>query len=168
MHSDRSCWPIRDWPTDQETVLKCLVAVFFWFLLYAPGASARTCQVEISGDDHMQFDKSVIRLAADCSAVSLTLRHTGKMAAQVMGHNWVLSKTADYQAVAMAGIRATMQTSFLAKDDARVIAHSRVIGGGETVTITFPTSRLTKGGTYTFFCSFPGHWALMKGILSVA
>jgi azurin len=32
--------------------------------------------------------------------------------------------------------------------------------------VKFPTSALTKGGDYTFFCSFPGHAALMKGKLA--
>jgi azurin len=41
-----------------------------------------------------------------------------------------------------------------------------VIGGGETTTVTFPTSKLKKGGDYTFFCSFPGHWSIMKGKLT--
>jgi len=135
-------------------------------VLFAPAAWARSCAVTISGNDQMKFDQSAIKLAPDCTQVSLTLRHTGKMAAKVMGHNWVLTRTPDFQAVANAGIRARIEDSYLPKDDPRVIAHTQVIGGGESTTITFPTSKLTKGGAYTFFCSFPGHWAMMKGTLS--
>ena len=47
--------------------------------------------------------------------------------------------------------------------DARVIAHTKIIGGGQTTSVTFPTSKLKKGEAYTFFCSFPGHWSIMKG-----
>lgn len=135
-------------------------------VLFAPAAWAKTCAVTISGNDQMKFDQSAIKVAADCTEVSLTLKHSGKMAANVMGHNWVLTKTPDFQAVANAGIRAKIEDSYLPKDDARVIAFTKVIGGGESTTITFPTSKLTKGGAYTFFCSFPGHWAMMKGTLS--
>lgn len=135
-------------------------------VLFAPSAWARTCAVTISGNDQMKYDQSSIKLAPDCTQVSLTLKHPGTMAAKVMGHNWVLTKTSDFQAVANAGIRATIEDSYLPKNDPRVIANTKVIGGGESTTITFPTSKLTKGGAYTFFCSFPGHWTMMKGTLS--
>ncbi len=133
------------------------------FVLFAPSAWARTCAVTIDGNDQMKFDQSEIKIAADCTEVSLTLKHTGKMAANVMGHNWVLTKTADFTPVANAGMRATLADSYLPKNDPRVIAFTKVIGGGESTTIKFPTSKLVKGGDYTFFCSFPGHWAMMKG-----
>lgn len=136
------------------------------FFLFAPAAWARTCAVTIVGNDQMKFDQGTIRLAPDCTEVSLTLRHSGKLAATVMGHNWVLTRTADFQAVANAGLRAKIEDSYLPKDDPRVIAHTQVIGGGQSTTIRFPTGKLDKGGAYTFFCSFPGHWAMMKGTLS--
>lgn len=132
-------------------------------VLLAPQAFARTCKVEIASNDQMQFDRTEIRIAGDCSKVELTLRHTGGMPAEVMGHNWVLAKTSDYQQVAADGGRATAADSFLAKGDARVIAHTALIGGGGSDTITFATGKLEKGGDYTFFCSFPGHWAIMNG-----
>ena len=44
-----------------------------------------------------------------------------------------------------------------------MIAHTKVIGGGQTTSVKFPTSALKKGEAYTFFCSFPGHSAIMKG-----
>ena len=37
------------------------------------------------------------------------------------------------------------------------------VGGGQTTSVTFPTSALKKGESYTFFCSFPGHSSIMKG-----
>ena len=38
-----------------------------------------------------------LAVAADCTEVKLTLKHTGKLPAAAMGHNWVLVKTADRQ-----------------------------------------------------------------------
>lgn len=139
------------------------VLLLLCFLLFAPAAWGKTCAVTIDGNDQMKFDKSVIKVAADCTEVSLTLKHSGKMAANVMGHNWVLTKTSDYQAVAAAGMRSTLAASYLPKGDARVIAHTKVIGGGESTTIKFSTAKLAKGGDYTYFCSFPGHATLMHG-----
>lgn len=46
--------------------------------------------------------------------------------------------------------------------DARVIAHTKVIGGGQSTSLLFPALKLKKGGDYTLFCSFPGHWTMMK------
>lgn len=129
-------------------------------------AAAKTCQVEISGNDQMQFDKASIAIAADCTEVELTLKHTGKLPATAMGHNWVLTTTPDFQPVANASAKAGAANNFVPKDDARVIAATKLIGGGESTTVKFSTSKLKKGGDYTFFCSFPGHWGLMKGKLT--
>ncbi len=134
--------------------------------LCAPQAYAKTCDVAIEGDDAMTFSKTEIRIAAACTQVKLTLKHTGKFPAAAMGHNWVLAKTADFQPLAIAGGQSTIANSYLPKGDARAIAFTKVVGGGESTTITFPTSKLAKGGDYTFFCSFPGHWSMMKGKLT--
>lgn len=130
------------------------------------GAAAKTCDVTIESDDKMKFDKSQIAIAADCTEVKMTLKHVGKLPVAAMGHNWVLTTTPNFQPVANAGASAGVAGNYLPKDDARVIAHTKLIGGGETTTVTFPTSKLQKGGDYTFFCSFPGHWAVMKGKLT--
>ena len=128
-------------------------------------AADKVCKFDIAGTDQMQFDKKELVVAPDCTDVEITLKHTGKLPAAAMGHNWVLSKTADVAAVATDGIGAGIANDYIKKGDTRAIAHSKVIGGGQTTTVTFKTSLLTKGGAYTYFCSFPGHSAIMKGVL---
>ena len=123
----------------------------------------KVCKLEISGTDQMQYDKKELAVAADCTQVELTLHHAGKLPAQAMGHNWVLTKTADMAGVASDGATASVANDHIKPGDARVIAHTKIVGGGESTTITFPTSALKKGEAYSFFCSFPGHWAIMKG-----
>lgn len=140
-------------------------ALALLLLLPATGAFARTCDLSIGSNDAMRFDRNELRVAADCTQVRLTLRHTGRQMAAAMGHNWVLTRTADYRPVAIAGGRANLASSYLPAGDKRVIAHTKVIGGGETTSVTFPTAGLTRGGDYTFFCSFPGHWNVMRGKL---
>ena len=112
----------------------------------------------------MQFDQAELKVAADCTTVELTLVHSGKLPAAAMGHNWVLTETSAVRSVALAG-QGAPTTNYVKPDDARVIAHTDVIGGGAKTTISFPTSKLTKGGDYTYFCTFPGHWTVMKGKL---
>ena len=133
----------------------------------ATGAFARVCPLTVDSDDSMRFAQTELRVAADCTQVRLTLRHSGRVPATAMGHNWVLTRTADYRQVAIAGGRARLADSYLPKDDPRVIAYTRVIGGGETTTITFPVRGLQRGGDYTYFCSFPGHWNVMRGKLVI-
>ena len=123
----------------------------------------KVCKLEISGTDQMQYDKKELAVAADCTQVELTLHHAGKLPAQAMGHNWVLTKTADMAGVASDGATVGVDKDHIKPGDARVIAHTKIVGGGESTTITFPTSALKKGEAYSFFCSFPGHWAIMKG-----
>jgi azurin len=124
----------------------------------------KVCKVDIAGNDAMQFDKKEIAVGADCTSIEVTLRHSGKLPAQAMGHNFVLTKTADVAGVASDGIGAGFAKDHVKAGDARVIAHTKVIGGGQTTSVTIPASKLKAGEAYTFFCSFPGHSALMKGV----
>ncbi len=144
-----------------STVLLGALSVFAP-LTYA----AKTCELTIEGNDAMQYNKQSLAVAADCTEVKLTLSHPGKLPASAMGHNWVLTETSAFQAVANAGMSAGLANNYVPKDDPRVIAHTKVIGAGETTSVTFPTSKLKKGGDYTFFCSFPGHWSVMKSKLT--
>ncbi len=130
----------------------------------APAEAAdKVCKLEIAGNDLMQFDKKELTAAADCTQIELTLKHTGKLPATAMGHNWVLVKTPDVSAVANAGISAGVKNNYVPAEDKRVMAHTKVVGGGESDTIKFSTAGLKKGEAYSFVCTFPGHSAIMKG-----
>ena len=135
-------------------------------LLAADLAQAeKTCTLNIEGNDLMKFNVTEMKVAADCTEVEVVLKHTGKLPVATMGHNWVLTKTADVTPVANAGVTAGLAKDYLPAGDARIIAHTKMVGGGESTSVKFPTSKLTKGGDYGFFCSFPGHYGLMKGKL---
>lgn len=138
-------------------------AVLFSSLGMASMVNAKSCELEINSNDKMQFDQSELKVGADCSTVKLTLNHTGTMAKNVMGHNWVLSLSTDMQTIATAGMTAGLEKEYLPADQSQVIAATDVIGGGENTSITFDVSGLSADKEYTFFCSFPGHWSLMKG-----
>ncbi len=134
-------------------------------LAAAPHArAADACKLEISGNDMMQYDKASLAVPATCREVTLTLHHTGKLPKEAMGHNWVLVNAADVTAVANAGMTAGLAADYLAAGDKRVLAHTKVVGGGETTSVTFPTAALKAGGAYQYLCTFPGHSALMHGV----
>jgi azurin len=129
--------------------------------------AAPNCTIKLKGNDAMQFDLKTATVSASCPKVTIELTHTGKMAAQVMGHNVVVSQTADINAITAAGMKAGAAAGYVPKGDARVLAATPVIGGGATTKASFAGSKLKAGGDYSFFCSFPGHSALMKGKLVV-
>lgn len=144
--------------------MKKILAVFA--LLLTNQAFANECELSIEANDAMQFSAKELSAPASCKEVTLTLKHTGKLAANVMGHNWVLTKTADVAPVANAGMAAGAANNYVPAGDAKVIAFTKVIGGGESTSVTFPTAGLA-GQDLTFFCSFPGHWAIMKGKFAI-
>ena len=150
----------------RQSVLAALAiaTVFLAGGTHAAFAADKVCKLEIAGNDAMQYDKKELAAAADCTQVELTLTHTGKLPAAAMGHNWVLVKTADVTAVANAGMSAGLASNYLTPNDPRVIANTKTIGGGQSASVTFPTSKLTKGGDYSFICTFPGHYVIMKGV----
>jgi azurin len=129
--------------------------------------AAPNCVVKLKGNDAMQFDLKTATVSASCPKITIELAHTGKMAAQVMGHNVVVSQTSDMAAINAAGMKAGAAAGYVAKGDAKVIAATPVIGGGASAKTSFAGGKLKAGGDYSFFCSFPGHSALMKGKLVV-
>ena len=54
-------------------------------------ATGEVVELEITGNDQMQFNKKELRVKAG-QTVRLTLTHVGEMQENVMGHNWVLLK----------------------------------------------------------------------------
>ncbi|CAB3839043.1 MULTISPECIES: azurin [Achromobacter] len=147
-------------------LLKNLCAATVLALASAPVLAAE-CSIDIAGNDQMQFDKKEITVSKSCKQFTVNLKHPGTLAKNVMGHNWVLTKQADMQGAVNDGMAAGLDNNYVKKDDARVIAHTKVIGGGETDSVTFDVSKLAAGQDYAYFCSFPGHFALMKGVLKL-
>ncbi|EDP60457.1 azurin [Vibrio sp. AND4] len=128
------------------------------------GAQASTgCEVSVDANDMMKFSVETLSVPATCKEVTLTLNHTGKLAAETMGHNVVITDTANLQAVGTDGMSAGLENNYVKPNDERVYASTKVVGGGESTSITFSTDKMSKEGDYSFFCSFPGHWAIMKG-----
>ncbi|TLU99052.1 azurin [Dyadobacter luticola] len=116
--------------------------------------------ITIKGSDAMQFDLKEIKVKAG-QKVKLTLTHSGKLAKTAMGHNWVLLKPGVDIAAFGSKAAAARETEYIPKsEEANIIAHTKLVGGGESDTVEFTAP---AKGTYTFICSFPGHYALMKG-----
>ncbi len=128
---------------------------------------AAECKVTVDSTDQMSFDTKDITIDKSCKTFTVDLKHSGSLPKNVMGHNWVLSKTADMQPIATDGMAAGIDKNYLKDGDERIIAHTKIIGAGETDSVTFDVSKLAAGESYGFFCSFPGHISMMKGTVTL-
>lgn len=125
-----------------------------------PVAKDGVTQVTITGNDQMKYDLKTITVKAG-EKVELTLKHVGKMAKNVMGHNWVLVQPdtdLGKLGVASAGAVDTDYIPEAYKD--QIIVFTKMLGGGESDVITFDAP---EPGTYIFLCTFPGHHVMMRG-----
>ena len=141
-------------------------------LVFATGAGAaaraKDCQLTILANDRIQYNARALQVDPSCTQIELTLRHVGKEQAHVLGHDWVLARTSDVAALASAGMNAGFDNSYLPAGDKRVIAATKIVGGGDSTTTTFSMSKLAPGVEYSFFCSVPGHTSMMRGRFQVA
>ncbi len=133
------------------------------FALALPLMASADCEVTIDSDDRMQFDKDEITVSRDCDEVTLTLTHSGDLAVEQMGHNWVLTLADDLDGVAQDGMAAGIDNEHIEPGDERVIAATDLIGGGEETSITFSIADLDPDEHYKFVCTFPGHPSMMRG-----
>jgi azurin len=121
-------------------------------------------EVTIVASDAMQYDKLEITAKAG-QKVKLTLKHGGTLAKNVMGHNFVLLKAGTDLAKFTAAAATSAATDYIPADKSAIIAHTGLVGGGESTTIEFTAP---EAGTYDYICSYPGHYAVMKGKLKVS
>jgi len=126
-----------------------------------------TREIVITGNDAMQFDLKKMEASAG-ENIKITFKNIGSIPKIAMGHNWVLLKKdtdalAFGQKVLASGGSATnaLPKSLLGE----VIAHTDVLGPGESESVTFQTP--SEPGDYEYVCTFPGHFAMMRGVLLV-
>jgi azurin len=116
--------------------------------------------VGLTGNDLMQYSTNEIKVKAG-QEVNLTMRHIGKMDIKVMGHNFVLLKPGtEIPAFSLEAANAGEPKDWIPNDGKDVIVHTKMIGGGQSTTITFAAP---EAGVYDFICSFPGHSGIMRG-----
>src|ERR1700675_368103 len=94
----------------EDTAMKLLYVTAF--LLVSRVASADVCKLAINATDQMRFEQQTLQVESQCTEVEVTLHNTGKLPVNIMGHNWILTKTADVAAVANAGIRAGLANNY--------------------------------------------------------
>jgi len=135
-----------------------------------PGASrtdaAGTVLLEIgtaSGATDFTYDKATLEAPAG-KKIKLKFSNNTDLKDEV-GHNWVLVKPGQEDSVVANGQAAGDDKDWLNTDDPGIIAHSRLIEGGQSNTVRFTSP---AAGEYTYLCTFPDHYAAgQKGTFTV-
>jgi azurin len=117
-------------------------------------------QVTIEATDDMKYNLKTIEVNAGDQVV-LTLINKGKMPKEAMGHNWTLLKQGvDLEEYSLAAAKEKDNEFQVSGREGDVIIHTKLLGPGESETITFTAPEV---GTYPFVCTFPAHYGMMKG-----
>ena len=74
--------------------------------VYASSTLAGECDVSVEGTANMAFSVKEIAVPKTCKEVSITLKNSGTLAKKIMGHNLVITKTADMKGVVVDGMAA--------------------------------------------------------------
>ncbi|SRR6266542_3267240 len=122
--------------------------------------------IELTATETMKFDKTRLT-ARPGEKLHVVLKSVGSMPKVVMAHNFVLLQ-AGASALEVNNAAFTARETDFIPDSMRdkIIAFTPLAGGGETVDVTFDAPK--KRGSYTFLCTFPGHFVQgMKGTLVV-
>ena len=130
-------------------------------------ALAEDKAIELTGSDQMQFGTKAIEVTAGDKVV-LTFKHIGKLPKAAMGHNFVLLKAdTKVQEFALKAMQAVATEYIPADEESKklVLTHTKLLGGGESEVLTFTAP--ADPGAYPYVCTFPGHFALMQGVLTV-
>jgi azurin len=115
--------------------------------------------IELTAGDQMKYDKIELRVKAN-EKVTLTLKNIGTQPKEAMGHNFILLKDGtDLAAFAASAVNAP---DHIPANNPAIIAHTKLLGPGESDTIEFTV----PAGSYTYICSFPGHYLTMTGTLT--
>ncbi|WPJ96675.1 plastocyanin/azurin family copper-binding protein [Coraliomargarita algicola] len=122
--------------------------------------------IEMTGNDRMKFNLESFTVPAG-SPVRLTFTNVGRMPKAAMGHNVVfLTAEADAAAFATAAAAARDQDYIPADFSQQIVAHTQLLGPGESDTIEFTAPE--EPGDYEYLCSFPAHmYAGMRGVMTV-
>ena len=111
----------------------------------------------------MKFDLSEIKVKAG-EQVTLTLKNAGTMPKEAMGHNLVvLTPGTNVEEFAQTAMNAKANDYIPESLSSSIVAHTKLLGPNESDTITFTLEK----GEYEFICSFPGHYASMRGKIIV-
>ena len=135
--------------------------------IFATSVFASNCEIKIEGSDMMKYDVAEITLDTSCEQTKISLKHAGKLPINAMGHNVVIVEEKNLNKITQQiNFSLGVEKGYLPESE-DIIYISEMVGGGNTTELEMDMSKLDKNKRYVFFCSFPGHWALMRGKIKI-
>ncbi|WEK17755.1 MAG: azurin [Candidatus Pedobacter colombiensis] len=129
-----------------------------------PAEEAISNTLTLTAHDEMKYDQTELKALAG-KPITLTFTHIGTMDKNAMGHNFILLKQGtNIDDFAKKALTAKDNDYIPKSESDKIIAHTKLLGGGQSDTIEFT---VPEKGTYDYICSFPGHVATMRGKLIV-
>ena len=132
----------------------------------AQSAASSSVLLEIgtaTGATEFKYDKEALEAPAG-SKITLKFSNNTELKDEV-GHNWVLVKPGQEESVLANANAAGDENDWLKADDPGIIAHTALIEGEQSDTITFDAP---APGTYTYLSTFPKQYeGGMKGTLTI-
>lgn len=114
--------------------------------------------IELTANDQLKYSTNELHVKAN-EPVKLTLKNIGTMPKESMGHNFTLLKDGtDIPGLAAQAVSAPDHMP----NNPAIIAHTKLLGPGESDTIDFTV----PAGSYIYICTFPGHYMTMTGVLT--
>ena len=94
--------------------------------------------------------------------VKIKFVNIGRMAKNVMGHNFVLLKPNVDLAKFATKALSFKENEYIPEDEMdNIIIHSKLLGPGDEVRLNL---LLRAKGVYKYICSFPGHYISMQAV----
>lgn len=144
-----------------------LVSIYILATSSNAKASANICEFSIEANDAMAFNTKVVEVSKNYKEFTAKLKHVGKISKNIRGHNLLIVKASDLQAVLYGGAKAGIAENYIKTKDERVIMATKFIGDGESTAAKFNLSKLSPKESYTYFRSFSGHAFVMKGTVKL-
>lgn len=143
------------------------LSVCFIYLVSFAGFLSADQKITITGNDKMQFDIKEFTVKTG-EKVELTFKNVGELPKLAMGHNLVILREGVRPlkfGQKIMGLGASPSNPLPKESLVDVIAATKLLGPGESDVITFAAPK--KSGLYQYLCSFPGHYAIMRGVMIV-
>jgi len=123
-----------------------------------PKAPVTEILLKTSGNTmaEMKYDQTELHVKAG-STVKLKLTNSAKDSS--MQHNFTLIESGSAAKVGPEGVKAGPENNYTPKMR-EVLVSTKLVGPGQSTEISFPAP---AKGEYNFICTYPGHYATMKG-----
>jgi azurin len=113
--------------------------------------------------DQLKWDQAAMTVGAG-QLVDLVITNT-----DVMPHNFILGAPGSLETIGKAADALMSSPAGAVQqfvpDLPQILASSRLLEPGQSITIQFRAPG--QAGAYPYVCTFPGHWRLMNGVLTV-